>query len=146
MPPDVVVVRVLEYSPYLEASVNTLLGTAPPNFPPGYTDCPGALDFVSGANISIVSLDPLTRLEEVAEDLVENSNIVKASGWVRTLDPQQANQFPLFTSPVCGIRKLVLLMDIRQSLPMWFIFRSSKSISGVGGGGGRGVRTDIEKR
>ena len=56
-----------------------------------------ALDLVSGANISVVSLDPLTRLEEVAEDLVKNSNVVEASGWVGTLDPYQVppyNTYP----------------------------------------------------
>ena len=66
---------------------DTLLGTASPCFPPGYTDCLGTLDFGSGPNISVVSLDPLTRLKEVAEDLVENSNDIEASGWVGTLDP-----------------------------------------------------------
>ena len=56
-----------------------------------------ALDLVSGANISVVSLDPLTRLKEVAEDLVKNSNVVEASGWVGTLEPYQLP--PLNTYP-----------------------------------------------
>mgnify|MGYP006183343783 CR=1 FL=1 len=40
---------------------------------------------------------PLTRIKEVAEDLVKNSNIIKASGWVGTLDPYQVppyNTYP----------------------------------------------------
>ena len=48
-----------------------------------------ALDLVGSDNISVVSLDPLTRLEEVAEDLVKNSNVIEASVWVGTLDPYQ---------------------------------------------------------
>ena len=36
-------------------------------------------------------------------------------------------------------------MDIRQSLPMSFIFWSSKSICGGGGGGGGGVRTGMKQ-
>jgi len=48
-----------------------------------------ALDLVGGANISVVSLDPLTRLKEVAEDLVKNSNVVEASRWMGTLEPYQ---------------------------------------------------------
>ena len=48
-------------------------------------------------DIAVVGLDALVRLEEVAEDLVENSNIIKASGWVGTLDPYQVppyNTYP----------------------------------------------------
>ena len=69
-----------------------------------------ALDLVGGANISVVSLDPLTRLEGVAEDLVKNSNEVEASGWVGTLDPNQPppyNTYPDlgFTSEIgFGVR------------------------------------------
>ena len=50
----------------------------------------------------------------------------------------EANQFPVFASPVCGIRKSVPSMDIRQSLPMSFIFRSSKLICICGGSGSGG--------
>jgi hypothetical protein len=125
-----------------------------------------ALDLVGGDNISVVSLDPLTRLEEVAEDLVKNSNVIEASIWVGTLDPYQvppiiitpisqhradlneylweASQFLVFASPVCGIRKSIPSMDIRQSLPMSFIFRSSKLICGVGSGGSRGERMGMK--
>ena len=56
-----------------------------------------ALDLVGGADVAVVGLDALALLEEVAEDLVENSNIIKASGWVGTLDPYQAppyNTYP----------------------------------------------------
>ncbi len=56
-----------------------------------------ALDLVGGATISIVSLDPLTLLKEVTEDLFKNSNAIEASGWVGTLDSYQApphNTYP----------------------------------------------------
>jgi hypothetical protein len=76
VPPDIVAVRLLEYSPCLDASVDCLVAIP----------CTGlhllvfhrvawivrALDLVGSANISVVGLNPLTRLEEVAEDLVEN--------------------------------------------------------------------------
>jgi hypothetical protein len=39
-----------------------------------------ALDLVGGANISFVSLAALTRLEEVAEDLLKNITVIEASG------------------------------------------------------------------
>ena len=48
-----------------------------------------ALDLVGGTDVAIVGLDALALLKEVAEDLVKNSNINKASGWVGTLDPYQ---------------------------------------------------------
>ena len=68
MPSDVVVIRLLEYPPRLEAAVDCLV-TIP---------CAGlyplifhrvarivrALDLVGGANISVVSLYPLTRLDD----------------------------------------------------------------------------------
>ena len=73
---------------------DTLRGTASPRFPLG-AGIVRALDLFGGANISVVSLDPLTGLEEVAEDLVKNSNVVEASGWVGTLDP---NQVPLYNT------------------------------------------------
>ena len=73
---------------------DTLRGTASPRFPLG-AGIVWALDLFGGANISVVSLDPLTGLEEVAEDLVKNSNVVEASGWVGTLDP---NQVPLYNT------------------------------------------------
>ena len=57
-----------------------------------------ALDLVGGANISVVSLNPLTRLEEVAENLVKNSNLVEVSGWVGTLDPYQVP--PIILTPI----------------------------------------------
>jgi hypothetical protein len=56
-----------------------------------------ALDLVGGTDVAGVGLDALALLEEVAEDLVENGNIIKASGWVRTLDPCQVppyNTYP----------------------------------------------------
>ncbi len=99
---DVVAVRLLEYPPRLEVPVDCL----------GAIPCAGlyplvfhwiagivrALDLVGGANISVVSLDPLTRLEEVAEDLVKNSNVVEASGWVGTLDLNQDP--PIILTPI----------------------------------------------
>ena len=68
MPSDVVVTRLLEYPPRLEATVDC----------PVVIPCAGlyplilhrvarivrALDLVGGANISVVSLYPLTRLED----------------------------------------------------------------------------------
>jgi len=57
-----------------------------------------ALDLVGGDNISVVSLDPLTWLEEVAEDLVKNSNVIEASVWVGTLDPYQVP--PIILTPI----------------------------------------------
>ena len=56
-----------------------------------------ALDLVGGTDVAVVGLDALAFLEEVAEDLVKNSNIIKASGWVGTLDPYQVppyNTYP----------------------------------------------------
>ncbi len=96
MSSDVVAVRLLEYPPRLEAPVDCLMmipcaGLHPLVFH-WIAGIVRALDLVGGANISGVSLDPLTRLEEVAEDLVKNSNVVEASGWVGTLDPNQVHQ------------------------------------------------------
>ncbi len=48
-----------------------------------------ALDLVCGTDVAVVRCRPRRALEEVAEDLVKNSNIIKASGWVGTLDPYQ---------------------------------------------------------
>jgi hypothetical protein len=123
-----------------------------------------ALDLVGGTDVAVVGLAPLALLEEVAEDLVENSNIIKASGWVGTLDPYQAppyNSDPNFVAEGRLPRVLVggkpvprlclsCLRDpeigppsmvIGQSLPTSYSFRSSKSICVCRGGSGGGVRT-----
>ena len=93
MPSDVVVVRVLEYPPCLEVSNDWLMAIPCAGLHPlifhWVARIVRALDLVGGANISVVSLDPLTRLEEVAEDLVKNSNVVEAYGSVGTLEPYQ---------------------------------------------------------
>jgi hypothetical protein len=90
---DVMAVRLLEYPPRLEAPVDCLVAIPCAGLHPLVFHLVAgivrALDIVGGANISVVSLDPLTRLEEVAEDIVKNSNVVEASGWVGTLDPNQ---------------------------------------------------------
>ena len=92
VPPYVVAVHVLEYPPCLEVSVDGLVAIS----------CAGlhflvfywiarvirALYLVGGVNsISVISLDSLTRLKEVTEDLVKNNNVSEASSWVGTLDP-----------------------------------------------------------
>jgi hypothetical protein len=93
VPSDVVAVRLLEYPPRLEAPVDCLMAIPCAGLHPLVFHLVAgivrALDLVGGANISVVSLDPLARLEEVAEDLVKNSNVVEASGGVGTLDPNQ---------------------------------------------------------
>jgi len=101
VPSDVVVVCLLEYPPRLEAPVDCLVAIPCAGLHPLVFNWVArivwALDLVGGANISVVSLDPLTRLEEVAEDLVKNSNVVEASGWVGTLDSHQVppyNTYP----------------------------------------------------
>ncbi len=48
-----------------------------------------ALDLVGGANVAIVGLDALTRLEEVMKGLVEDLDVVELSGWIGMLDPHQ---------------------------------------------------------
>ena len=95
----------LEYPPFLEESVDCLVGIPCAELHPlvfhRVAWIVWALDLVGGVNISVVSLDPLTRLEEVAEDLVKNSNVVDASGWVGTLDPYQVP--PIILTPICGM-------------------------------------------
>ena len=85
----------LEYPPRLEAPIDCLVaipcaGLRPLVFHWG-AGIVRALDLVGGANISIVSL-------EVAEDLVKNSHVVEASGWVGTLDPNQVP--PIILTPI----------------------------------------------
>ena len=46
-----------------------------------------ALYLVGGADIAVIGLDSLTRLEEITKDLVENNNVSEASNWVGTLYP-----------------------------------------------------------
>jgi hypothetical protein len=96
---DVVVVRLLEYPPHLEAPVDCLVAIPCARLHPlifhWVAGIVRALDLVGSANISVVSLDPLTRLEEVAEDLIKNSNVVEAFGWVGTLDPNQVPPSPI---------------------------------------------------
>ena len=93
VPSDVVVVPVLEYPPCLEVSIDCLVAIPCAGLHPlifhRVARIVWALDLVGGANISVVSLDTLTWLKEVAEDLVKNSNVVEASGWVGTLEPYQ---------------------------------------------------------
>ena len=91
MPPYVVAVRVLEYPPRLEASVDCLVvisctGLHPLNFL-WVARVVRALYLVGGTNIAVIGLDSLAGLEEVTEDLVENNNVSEASSWVGTLDP-----------------------------------------------------------
>ena len=77
----------LEYPPRLEAPVDCLMAIPCAGLHPlvfhWVARIVQALDLVGGANISVVSLDPFTRLEEVAEDLVKDSN-VSGSGGGRT--------------------------------------------------------------
>ena len=93
MPSDVVAVRLLEYPPCLEAPIDCLVAIPCVGLHPlvfhWVAGIVRALDLVGGANISVVSLDTLTWLKEVAEDLVKNSNVVEASSWVGTLEPYQ---------------------------------------------------------
>ena len=68
MPSDVVAVRLLEYPPRLEAPIDCLVvipcvGLHPLVFH-WVAGIVRALDLVGGANISVVSLYPLTRLED----------------------------------------------------------------------------------
>jgi len=56
------------------------------------------LDLVCGTDIAVVGLDALALLKEVAEDLVKNCNVIKASGWVGTLDPYQVP--PIILTPI----------------------------------------------
>ena len=114
MPSDVVAVRLLEYPPRLEAPVDCLVTIPCAGLHPlvfcWVAGIVRALDLVGGANISVVSLDPLTRLEEVAEDLVKNSNIIKASGWVGTLDPYQVAPYNTYPDLVAEGRLPCLLV------------------------------------
>ena len=96
------VVCLLEYPPHLEASIDCLVGIPCAGLHPlvfhRVAWIVWALDLVGGANISIVSLYPLTQLEEVVEDIVKNSNVVEASGWVGTLDLNQDP--PIILTPI----------------------------------------------
>ncbi len=101
VPSDAVAVRLLKYLSRLEAPVDCLVAIPCAGLHPlvfqWVARIVRALDLVSGANISVVSLDPLTWLEEVAEDLVKSCNVVESSGWVGTLDPYQVppyNTYP----------------------------------------------------
>ena len=93
MPSDVVAVRLLEYPPHLEVPVDCLVvipcvGLHPLVFR-WVARIVRALDLVGGANISVVSLDPLTRLEEVTQHFVIYFNVGILTGRVRPLDPHQ---------------------------------------------------------
>jgi hypothetical protein len=84
-------VRVLEYPPCLETPVDGLeaiscVGLYPLCFH-WIARVAQTLDLVGGANISVISLDSLSRLKEVMEDLVENINVGEAPSRVGTLDP-----------------------------------------------------------
>ena len=52
---------------------------------------PGAFDFFGVAAVALVSLDPLARLEEVPQNLVENFNVSILTSRVCPLNP---NRFP----------------------------------------------------
>ncbi len=50
---------------------------------------PRTFDFVGVAAVALVGLYPLTRLEEITQNLVENINVGILTGRVGTLDPHQ---------------------------------------------------------
>jgi hypothetical protein len=50
---------------------------------------PGAFDFVGVAAVALVSIDPLARLEEVPQNLVENFNVGILTSRVWPLNPNQ---------------------------------------------------------
>jgi hypothetical protein len=50
---------------------------------------PRTFDFVRVAAVPLVVLDPLARLEEITQNLVENFNVGILTGRIRTLDPYQ---------------------------------------------------------
>ena len=85
------VVRLLEYPPCLEAYLMIswrYLAHCILSFPLDWiAQVVRALDLVGGANIAVISLDLLTRLMEVTEDLAKNNNVGEASSWVGTLEP-----------------------------------------------------------
>ena len=98
---QVMAVGVLEDLPRLETSVDRLVAVPCAGLHSlvgdGVARVVRALDLVGGADVAVVGLDALALLEEVAEDLVKNCNIIKASGWVGTLDPYQVppyNTYP----------------------------------------------------
>jgi hypothetical protein len=90
MPYDVVAIRVLEYSPCLEASIDGLVAISCARLHPlifhRVARVVRAIDLVRGTDIAVVDLDLLTRLKEMAEDLVKNIEVGEVSGWVGTLD------------------------------------------------------------
>ncbi len=87
---DVVAVRILQHLPSLESPVDCLMARS-------HTGLlwlvlhwvawvERALDLVRCTDISIVGLDPLARLEEVAEDLVEDLDVRPGTCGVWTID------------------------------------------------------------
>ncbi len=56
-----------------------------------------ALNLVGGANVVVVGLDTLARLEELPKDIVEDLDVGELPGWIGTLDPHQVptqNTYP----------------------------------------------------
>jgi hypothetical protein len=91
--PDVVAVRILQYLPRLESPVDCLVARSHTGLLRLVLDAiawiVGALDLVRCTDISIVGLDPLTRLEEVAEDLVKDLDVRPGTCGVRSIDPDE---------------------------------------------------------
>ncbi len=90
---DVVAVRILQYLPRLESPVDCLVARSHTGLLrlvlDGVAGIVRALDLVRCTDISIVSLNALARLKEVAEDLVEDLDVRPGTCGVRTIDPNE---------------------------------------------------------
>jgi len=84
---DVVAEDLGEDPPVLQLPVQHLV--TPPHPPLHSPIFCRTLDFVGVAAVPLISLDPLTRLEEIKQNLVENFNVGILTGRVWPLDPHQ---------------------------------------------------------
>ena len=90
---DVVAVRILQYLPRLESPVDCLVARSHTGLlrlvSDGIAGIVWALDLVRCTDVSIVGLDALAGLEEVAEDLVEDLDVRPGTCGVWTIDPNE---------------------------------------------------------
>ena len=90
---DVVAVRILQYLPRLESPVDCLVARSHTGLLPLIFDrvagIERTLDLVRCTDVSIVGLDALAGLEEVAEDLVEDLDVRPCTCGVWTIDPNE---------------------------------------------------------
>jgi hypothetical protein len=116
VPSDVVVIRLLEYPPRLEATVDCPVaipcGDCIPSFSTGLHGLSGHL-ILSAARtypLSASTRSPGSRI-------VKTSNVVEASSWVGTLDPYQVPPYKTYPDLVAEGR-LVRVLVICKPVPL----------------------------